>query len=197
MRSERSHGGSRRKLPVVSTKHLAFLALSFALIVTKITGCVSQRAEAPLLVSYQSGGGVDMYENGDRYGHRIEVRFNGEYKLHRLTYRESEEGDTLASALVRQDTLAPDVLDTLKAQVQRLQADSVSPTLPDVDPRSTIIRTPARSVRLEARPKPAATAVKVEANMGADRENYPPSFLTLYGRLQRLIESTRPDFSSD
>lgn len=143
-----------------------------------------------VFLSYQVGGEQDMYSDGDQYGHRVQLSFDRRYVLSRLVYRTTNDGYTLDTMEVRRDRLSPSVFDTLRTRAEAVVSDSIPARLPSVNPRDVSIRAPAMSVTLKARSTPSSDRVSVRANMGADREHYPPSFLRLHSTLNRLLYST-------
>ncbi|WP_208427240.1 MULTISPECIES: hypothetical protein [Salinibacter] len=145
---------------------------------------------APTLVTYEVGGEQDLYSDGDAYGHRVRIAFDRRYVLSRLVYRTTDDGYTLDTMEIGRDRLSPPGFDTLRVRVGALASDSIPARLPAVNPHDVSVRTPASSVVLKARPAPAADRVSVRANMGADREHYPSSFLRLHSALNRLLDST-------
>jgi hypothetical protein len=159
-------------------------------------GCAGPGGEAaaPTFVTYEVGGGQDLYSDGDPYGHRVRIAFDRRYVLSRLVYRTTDDGYTLDTTHMGRGRLSAAPFDQLRARVEGLASDSIPARLPAVDPRDGAIRTPASSVVLKARPAPAADRVSVRANMGADREHYPSSFVRLHAALNRLLNSTmRPE----
>ena len=161
-------------------------------------GCDSPPSDegSPVHISYQIGGERDLYEDGDRYGHKITIRFNRTYTLHQLTYRETDGGRRLEEALVRRDTLRQTIFDQLQSDVDTLSTDAFPEVLPTVNPRTVPFRTPALSVVLATRQGPTAAMDTIQANMGADRTHYPSAFLQLHDRLGALVRSMSSDTSS-
>jgi hypothetical protein len=147
------------------------------------------KGSSSVFITYQVGGEQDAYSDGDQYGHRMKLSFDRRYVLSRLTYRTTSDGYALDTTEIGRDRLSPSVFDTLRTCVEALVSDSIPARLPAVDPRDVLIRTPALSVTLEAQSAPSADQMSVRANMGADREHYPSSFLRLHSALNRLLYS--------
>ena len=139
-----------------------------------------------VLVTYAYGGGMDRYQDGDRYGHRLTVRFDGTYTLYERIYREENGERSIRDQNIAQDTLEEEPLESLKTQVQAFAAEAWPERLPDVDPRRVELREPADQVTLEARAEPGDEPTTVRAHMGADPEHYPGAFWTLHQELRRL-----------
>ena len=146
------------------------------------------------LLAYSYGGGMDTYQDGDRYGYRVEIRGNGEYALYERIYRRSEDGGTLQNDRINQGTLQGEVFDSLKTLIRTSDFSSLPDRLPNVDPRKTEIRGPAEEVYLSVRTEQSRRHT-TRAHMGADPEHYPDTFLRLHRKLKQLIREELIDAS--
>lgn len=145
--------------------------------------------EEDLFLSYRVGGSMDMYEAGDRYGHGIDIQFNGRYQLYRRIYQKGAgETPSVRDEEVGEGELDEEVFASLKSKVDSLDLSSLPKRLPDVDPRKVEIREPAETVILRARSAPSTELIEIQAHMGADRQHYPSTFLQLHDRFQQLYQ---------
>lgn len=168
-------------------------------VVLLLAACRTSEPEATggnddVLISYAYGGGMDMYQDGDRYGHRIVLYFDGTYTLYERTYREAEdERRSIDEKAIGQGTLDAETVDLLRQKAPA--AHEWPERMPDVDPRRVPVREPAETVTLDVRTEPGESAASVQANMGADAEHYPDRFWSFHREMRELLEEKREALS--
>jgi len=141
-----------------------------------------------LLLSYRVGGGMGMYDDGDRYGYGIDIQSDGSYLLYRRFYQNrTGEASSIREKEVDQGELNLEEFASLKAKLDSLNLSSIPKRLPDVDPRKVEIRTPAETVILRVRSIQSEELVEIRADMGTESQHYPSAFLRLHKYLKRLI----------
>ena len=151
--------------------------------------CDTGDEEKNLFISYRHGGGMDMYQDGDRYGHKIDIAFDGTYTLYRLIYRSGNGRGSVSEESVRRGTLPEDTLSSIKATLECEGFYDLKERLPAGSPHEIEMRGPAPSVTITARLQPADSTHTVRANMGADRRHYPELFNELNRRLHAILRA--------
>lgn len=139
-----------------------------------------------VFIDYRSGGGRDLFRDGDRYGHRLEVTFTGNYILYRLLYRGRPGDSSIDQKEIKRGALDRGVFNSLRSKVSESDFSKLPRRLPEVGPHEAEYRTPARTVQVSIRPEPGEEAVTVKAHMAVDREYYPEFFLDLYHELNEI-----------
>lgn len=131
---------------------------------------------------YSRGGGMDIYDSGDRYGYKLEIYIDGHFRLYRRVYLEDEDdggAGRIRDQNVREGELDPDRLDSLRSLIDESDFFSFPSRLPDVSPHEAEYRTPAENVIISIR-KDDGTMYRVQSNMGVDLRHYPQDFLEIH-----------------
>ena len=144
--------------------------------------------ENGVFLVYEYGGGMDIYRDGDQYGHRIEIDSTGGYVFYERIYREQQGDQSVQHRQLNRGVLEKETLDTLKAQIRRLDLSKLPDRLPDVDPRKVSLMQPAESVSLTIK-SGMPDEQSVRSYMGADSEHYPEEFLGIHRFLRQLVRS--------
>ncbi len=137
----------------------------------------SQYQDAFLI--YSRGGGMDMYEHGDRFGHKLELYDDDSYALYRRIYQDRENGSSIEDELIMQGEVDPARMDTLRALIADSDFFALPHRLPDVSPLEVEHREPAETVTITIR-KEDGSMHRVQSYMGVDLQHYPESFLDIH-----------------
>lgn len=141
------------------------------------------------MIEYSHGGEMDIYSDGNQYGHKITIDFEGNLTIYERIYRQYNKEEYIDDQKVKELTLDSSQLDSLKALIQDPDFSSLSGRLPNVDPREVEIREPAASIEVTYKSDHEAEASSIRANMGADRRHYPEAFLEFNREMQNLLRS--------
>ncbi len=145
-------------------------------------------AMSEIFVEYQEGGGFDIYEDGNRYGYKMVVAFNGDVVLYERIYRKGNGERSIEEVKINTGRLEETTFDTLMSSIEKSGFFEFPNRLPDVSPLEVEMRSPAKQVSISIRTKPDDELKTVRANLGADREHYPKEFFELSGELQKLMK---------
>ncbi len=151
----------------------------------------------PVFVAYRSGGGRDIYHDGDRYGHKIEITFNGNYTLYRLIYHGQPGNSKISEKEIQCGSLQKNEFESLKACIQGSEFFDLPEKLPEASPRDVEFRAPARRIEMSIRPSQGEKSVTVTAQMGADREHYPEDFLKIHSELNEICRALLEHYHSE
>lgn len=150
--------------------------------------------EPGLFLSYRVGGGMDTYTDGDRYGYGMDIQFDGHYTVYRRLYQHRNSTEpSIREEPIDEGQLDQEALGALRSAVDSVSVSSIPKRLPDVDPRNVEVRGPAETVVVRVRSTPSDSLVEMQADMGADREHYPPAFLELHSHLEGLLRDRLED----
>ena len=138
-------------------------------------------------ISYTMGGEMDIYQDGDRYGYKIEISDNGKYALYRRFYRESNGERSIEDSLDREGTLSQEKLQEINSIIGESEFSDLANRLPEGSPREIEMRTPAESVSITVHDLNGGQEHTVRAHMGADRRHYPEIFNNLNDTLRALV----------
>ena len=131
---------------------------------------------------YSRGGGMDIYANGDRYGHKLEIFMDGRFCLYRRIYQKDEKDSnhgSIQDQTAGDGELDPARMDSLRSLIDKSDFFSLPSRLPDVSPHEVEHRTPAETVIITIR-KEDGTLHRVQAGMGVDSQHYPEDFLEIH-----------------
>ena len=141
-----------------------------------------------LWISYTVGGGMDMYQDGDRFGYKFEIRENGSYALYRRYYREAKGDRAVTDSLFKEGTLPQEEFDEVQSLIPETDFFSIAERLPEGSPHEIQIREPAESVTITLYDHQAGSEHTVRAHMGADRRHYPETFNDLNRAIRHLMQ---------
>lgn len=182
MRATKMFAPGFRMLPVAMISAAGFGMLSMA------QGCASTEAGgtryADTYLIYSAGGGMDIYEDGNRYGQKLEINTDAGYRIYHRIYREGEESGneesrTIRDELVKQGELDPERLDSLRSLIDESDFFSFPNRLPDVSPLEVEHRTPAETITITIR-KEDGSMHRVQSYMGVDLRHYPEDYLEIH-----------------
>ncbi len=140
-----------------------------------------------LFISYTMGGEMDVYQDGDRYGYKIEITDNGNYTLYRRFYKESNGERSIVDSLHIEGALPQEKFQEIKSLASDSEFSGLANRLPKGSPREIEMRTPAESVSITVHDLNDGQEHTVRANMGADRHHYPDIFNDLNNTLRSLV----------
>ena len=141
------------------------------------------------VVVFSHGGEMDMYEDGDHFGRKMTIGFDGNLKIYDRTYRTRNKESDIEDVEIYSGSINSEELDTLITYFEKSGFTEVSRRLPSVDPREVQIREPAESIEIIFKADRDAESHTVRANMGADRQHYPEKFLELNRELRNILRS--------
>jgi predicted type IV restriction endonuclease len=140
------------------------------------------------MIEYSEGGGFDIYEHGDIYGHRLEINFDGEYWIYKRIYQGNR---ATQDTVIAHDTLSSQQTDRIYSALKKYQFYSYPSRIPQGGPNETRLRTPAESVTITARLTPTDTLKTVRAKLGGDTQFYPEHFFDLRELLRDTLNQLK------
>ncbi len=141
------------------------------------------------MIEYSHGGEMDIYSDGNTYGHKMTIDFEGKLIIYERIYRQYNKEEYIDNKKIKESTLDTAQLDSLITLIRNPDFTSLSGRLPNVDPREVEIREPAASIEIKYKTDPDAQATNIRANMGADNRHYPDAFLEFNRELRSLLRS--------
>lgn len=144
-----------------------------------------------IFVVYQEGGGFDVYEDGDRYGYKMEISFEGDVILYERIYRKVDGDRSMDEVEINKGKVDESQLDSLSSTIEKSGFFEYPNRLPDVSPLEVEIRTPAEQISISIRKSPDEEIKKVRANLGADHKHYPEGFFELRREFRQLMNQFR------
>jgi hypothetical protein len=143
-----------------------------------------------IFLEYSEGGGFDIYEQGDTYGHKIEIDFSGNYTLYKNIYIDTTETPGLKAVEINRGSFSQDTLAKLKETLKSHSFFEYPSYLPEAGPNANL-RTPAKHIIITARLSPDEDRKTVRVQLGADHEFYPVNFFDLRSRLRGLLNRAK------
>ncbi len=138
-------------------------------------------------VIYSKGGGMDRYESGDRYGHKLELHTDGSYSIYQRIYQKKEGKGTVEDTLMRQGKADPARMDSLRSLVGESDFFTLPQRLPDVSPLEVEFREPAETITIIIR-KEDGTMHRVQSYMGVAQRHYPERFIAIHRFLRVWLQ---------
>ncbi len=164
-------------------------------------GCLSMEKETTewdeVFIVYSSGGGRDVFRDGDRYGHKLEMCFDGDYVLFRLRYRGEPGDSSIEEEEIKRGVIDNKIFQSLKKSILESDFFELPAELPDVSPHEVEYRTPARTIKMSVRPAPTDEMHTVRSRMAIDRKRYPKTFWDLHKKLSEISRDLLELYHSD
>ena len=144
--------------------------------------------EKQLLVEYRESGGMDMYKDGDSYGHVMYIYTCGYVVANELIYTIVGGERKITETPLTTCRFRKEKVKAVSAKIENSNFDTFPSSLPDASPHEINMRTPASSVRIASEALAPNNIKVVNAYMGADHKHYPDGFLELLRYLRTLLE---------
>lgn len=145
--------------------------------------------EDEFLITFSMGGEMDMYQDGDHYGRKMTINFDGSLIIYDRVYRHRNKNSFIEDTNIYSGTVSSKSLDSLTTFMQASAFSELPSRLPAVDPREVDIREPAENIEITFQPTPDDEPHSVRAHMGADRRHYPEQFLEINRHLRSLMRA--------
>ncbi len=142
-------------------------------------------------ITYSYGGGMDMYQEGDRYGYTLAIFKNGNFRIYERIYREVDDERSIEENKYAEGTLDADQMDELSELVDKDNFFDFAERLPEGSPRDLQLREPAETISITLYDDETDREHRVRAYMGADRQHYPEKFYEMHRTLRKLLQDKR------
>lgn len=144
-----------------------------------------------LFIQYSQGGEFSEYSDGDVYGKRIDVAFNGNVDVYDRIYHVNNGERNIEDVKQSENKIDQNKISELKSLLEESSFFEYQESLPDIDPRKVQINTPAKSIEISTRKSSDTDLKTVNANLGASQEHYPDGFFEIINNLESIINSTQ------